>query len=686
MKSLIREIHRRSLWQVLIIFIGASWGVLELVDHVVERFGMPEWVYGGALILLLLGLPVVLATAFIQEAPPGAPSPDRVEPEAGVGSVLTWRNALLGGVVAFAVLGVASAGWVVWGPGGGSTEPEGVAARGPAGNSIAVLPFENLSADPDDEYFTDGIHDEILNQLFKISSLQVISRTSVLTYKENPPTGIRAVADQLGVRYVMEGTVRRFGNRVRITAQLIDAATDLHAWSESYDRELTDLLEIQAEVATEIARTLEAELTPEEVARIEARPTNDVDAYDAYLRGLDYTRSGYVAGWDDRAEDWRIAAEMYERAVELDPDFGEARAALAFAHLQLYWYGFDRRPDRAEMARRELDEALRRSPDLAIAHVNEGYYHYWVERDYDRAIARFERGLEGLPGDAEVRSLIGFVYRRQGRLDRAVERIEEAFRRDPLNGNLAEELGNTLRGNRQWDEGLRYLDRAIALAPDYPEGHARRIDLLVSRTGRTDEAWRAYRAAERLVPVRDLLTTAVWLETLDRNWDGALRRIDADHPGEPLFMQYDVHPAALLRARVLDLAGRSADAGVQYAAARTALEAMVRETPEDYRVHRALARAYAGLGLPDRALASIATAKGGVPLELDRWTAPDLIEDEAWILMRAGRPDDAVDRLRFLLENRSRNRVTGPLLRVSPLWDPLRGHPGFEQLLRDFPA
>lgn len=681
MKKLIREIHRRSIWQVLVIFLGTSWGVLEMVDHVVERFGMPEWVYGGALILLLLGFPVVLATAFVQERPESAERETPAEAEGPVESLFTWRNALVGGVTAFGVLGLVAVGWVIWAPGGDASEAEASAAS--TANSIAVLPFENLSADAEDEYFTDGIHDEILNQLFKISSLQVISRTSVLTYKENPPASVRAVADELGVRYVLEGTVRRFGDRVRITAQLIDAATDLHLWSESYDRNRTDLLEIQADVATQIARALEAELTAQEVARIQSQATDDPDAYDSYLRGLEYSRSGYVAGRGDRAEDWRIAGQMYRRAIELDPSFALARAALGFIHLQLYWYGYDRTPERAAMGRRQLDEALRLDPDLPQAHVNDGYYHYWVERDYDEAISRFQRGLEGLPGDGEVRSLIGFVYRRQGRLAESIEELKEAVLQDPLNGNLAEELGNTLRGARRWNEAARYLNRAITVAPDYPDSYLRKIDLLVSWRGSTEGAWQVFEEAEPLVAATDILPAAVWLETLDRDWDGALERLD-EYPPETLVLQYDVRPEALVRAEILRLAGREGEARSGYGQARELLEEMAAQAPEDYRVHRALARTYSGLGLHDRALEAMEKARNGMPLELDRWAAPDLIEDHAVVLMRAGRLDDATERLRFLLENPSRNRITVPVLRLDPAWDPLRDHPSFQRLLQEF--
>lgn len=691
MRQLLRELKRRNVYKV-----AASYAAVAFVTLQAARLVFPattlEGLYDTLVVLAFVGFPIALVFAWAFElTPEGVRRTGDAEPSgerSGRSRAPPSTTRLAMQTVAGAgLLGAAVAvGWYVTGDGG---EPSGETAAttdavpgAPSARerSIAVLPFENLSPDPDDEYFAAGVHDELLNQLFKISSLQVTSRTSVMAYAEDRPKSIRAVADELGVRYVLEGTVRRFEDRVRITGQLIDAATELHVWSDTYDRERSDLLDIQADVATEIARALEAELTAEEVARIESRPTDDPDAYDAYLRGREYSRRGEVAGREQREEDWRIAGEMFRRAIERDPEFARARAASAYIHLRLYWYGFDRTRERVEMARRQLDEAFELNRDLSWAHISEGYYQYWVERDYDRAIERFERGLEGLPGDAEVRSLVGFVYRRQGRLDEAIEELKKATRRDPLNGNLAEELGNTLRGARRWEEAARFLNRAIALAPDYPSGYLRKVDLLVSWTGGVEGARQVLREAERLVPERDLLETAVWIEILAGEPEAALERLEA-YPQEMIDAQYDLHPEELLRARALELAGRAEAARRSYEAARRVLEDRAEARPEQYRIQRALARTYAGLDLHERAINSIERAREGLPLEVDRWAAPELIEDHAYVLARAGRAAEAAELLRFLLENPSRNRVSVPLLRLSPRWDAIRDHPAFRALL-----
>lgn len=680
---LIKEIHRRSLWQVLGIYLVGGWLAYEVILGLTEGGILPEWFPGVAVGLLVVGLPVVLATAFIQEGIPGPTGPESRSkavtgtPDAGTRSpsrvyrLLSWRNALLaGGAVFAAASGLAVMATLVQ-PRSEVVEPASVP-------SVAVLPFANLTADSEDEYFADGVHDEILTQLFKISSLSVTSRTSVMAYK-NRAVNLRTVAQELGVRYILEGTVRRFGDEVRITGQLIDAVRDVHIWSDSYTRDRRDLLEIQAEVAKRIALELQAELTPEEVARIDARPTGNPDAYDAYLRALDYNRSGYVAGREQRESDWRIALELYQRATERDSTFALAYADLGFTHLRLYWYGYDRTRERAEQGRRAIETALRLNPDLPQGHAYSGYYEYWIERDYDAAIRMFNRGLVGLPGDSDLRSLIGFVYRRQGRLQEAAREIERSVERDPLNGNLAEELGNTLRGLRRWEDGVRYLNRAIDLAPDYPEAYLRKIDLLVSWTGATDGARATLAEAETMTSPRDLVVTAVWLDILDRQWDRALARIAA-FDGELLDDQYDFFPMPLLRAVVLELAGRPGEARTEYERTLRVLDSLEVEAA-DYRLPRARARTLAGLGRHEDALAAIRRALELIPLDIDAWAGPDLIEDHAYVLMRAGREADAIERLRFLIDNPSRSRITPALLRLDPRWDPLRRHSGFRALL-----
>jgi TolB-like protein len=684
-RQIVREIHRRSMWQVVGIYLVGSWIAYQVILGLTEGGILPAWFPPVAVGLFLVGLPLVIATAFVQEGLPGATRPAaRGDPAASVARqerlpshgrrLLTWRNAVFGGVTAFVV--AVAGGALLF-----STAPEAApsADSAPARITLAALPFANLSGDADDEWFTDGIHDEILTQLFKISSLSVTSRTSVMGYRDSA-TNLRQIAGELGVRYILEGTVRRFGERVRVTAQLIDAATDEHIWADSYDRDRTDLLDIQSEVARQIARQLHAELTPAEAARIDERPTEDPHAYDLYLRGLDYARAGYISDRDSRGARWRTAVAMFEAAIERDPAFALATASLGFAHLRLYWYGYDRTAERLQLGGDRIREALRISPDLPQGRMFLGYYYYWGERDYQRALGEFRGAQVGLPGHGDLSNLVGFVERRRGNLAAAAEALVLGFEKDPLNGNLAEEVGNTYRGLRDWEAAARYLNRAIAMAPDYPDGYTRKIDLLVSWAGTTRGARQVLAEAEANIPAKDFLATAVWLETLDRDTDAAIRRLDA-YAGDMIDEQYMLWPVDLQYGEVLRLAGRHAEARERYRSALRSLEPLARARPDDYRVHRALALTHSGLGQHDPAIAAAQRAMDIMPLDSDRWFAPDLIEDLALVLARAGRLDDAVEQLRFLLDNPSRNRITASVLQLDPRWDHLRDHPRFQSLV-----
>ena len=326
LKRLIQEIHRRSLWQVLGIYLVGAWVAFQGIEALVSVLGLPEWVPGFALVVLIVGLPIVLATAFVQEgvgaeeAPAEAPAPSEAE-GAGLHLVLTWRNVILGGVVVIALAGVGVAGWLLLG-GEISRSPETI-------RSIAVLPLENLTGDPGQEYFADGMTEAVISEFARLGALSVISRTSVMRYKQSDKS-LPEIAQELNVQGVVEGSVFRAGDRVRITLQLIDARNDLHLWAQTYERDLSDVLALQSDVARAVAEQIRLELTPEEQAALTPSRTVDPRAYDAYLRGLQLRGPPtLVMVWGPQA------IEQFERAVELDPDFAEGWAGLAGARSDL---------------------------------------------------------------------------------------------------------------------------------------------------------------------------------------------------------------------------------------------------------------------------------------------------------------------------------------------------------------
>lgn len=682
LKRPIHEIHRRSLWQVLLIYFGAAWGCYELIDTITSRFTLPEWLPALAAVLFLLGLPFVVATAFLHDVPAAAAAREgeaEGHPETAAARhdvrrrhrFLTSRSAGLAFLSALALWGVVAAGWMLVGPNRREREePEIEASR-----SIAVLPFENLSPAEEDRFFADGIHDEILTHLTRVGDLKVISRTSVLEYR-NSPKNLREIAAELGAAAIVEGTVRRTGDRVRVTAQLIDAKTDHHLWSEVYDRQLADIFAIQADVARRIASALAAELTSRVQERIEHRPTEDMDAYDAYLRGKNYARRGYGE------EDIRLSIRMYERAVELDPQFALAWAELAEQQGKLYWFHYDRSDAPLTAAKRAIDRALALDPGLPEAYLARGYYYYWGHLDYDRALRDFDRAREGLPGNARVLHSMAAVRRRQGRFDLAESLLRTALELDPRSEEALYNLAETLEMRRDYDEALRSLDRLITLAPDNIDAVISKARILAGGLGDLEAAWETLEPAFA-VPARGEYSLAYYgalVQLYARDYSKALEVLEVSEE-EVFETQLYFLPKPLVRARILDFMGRSTVARASYDSARVFLEGRLVEEPEDPRLHSALGLALAGLERKADAIRAGEQAMKLLPMSREAWRGGNRVIDHARILTRVGEAEAAIDRLERMLSVPSELSITG--LRLDPAWDPLRDHPRFKALLEN---
>lgn len=684
LKRLIHEIHRRSLWQVLAIYVGASWVVFEIVQTVTEGLGLPEWFPAFAALLLLIGLPIVLATAFVQEGmsptqredptlmPTAAPHPIAERNEvAGVRRFLTWRNAIAGGVLAFALWGVVAAAWLLLA--GPPSAEETPADRQP---SIAVLPFENLSPDEENAYFAAGIHEDILSQLAKIRDLTVISRTSVLQYADSDKP-IPEIAKELGVEAILEGSVRRAGDDVRVVTQLIDARRDAHVWSETYDRELTvaNVFEIQTEIAEQISNALHAELTPEEKQSIRSPPTDDLEAYEYYLRGNEYLNRGWLE------EDAILAERMYEKAIELDPDFALAYARLSLVHDRFYWGFYDRSDSRLAKQRETAERALRLEPELAEAHIALAYYYYHGQLDYDRALQQLSIARQSRPDNSEVLSLLGAIQRRQGRWHQAAENLARGAELDPRSHTKALELGSTYHRMREYAQAESQFDRAIALVPDRFTGYSFKAGLRVSWKGGTEEALEVLREAWSIIRPRPLHAgNEPWTWWLHRivgpDHEQALERFSSGTFGG------DTASYLLTKAELYDLSGQAERAEAHYDSARVLLERQVEARPQEARFHSELGVAYAGLGRKADAIREGRKAVELLPVSKDAYDGSDWAAYLALIYTMAGEYDAAIDQLDSVLS------IPGILsahwLRVDPMFDPLRDHPRFQALLEKY--
>ncbi|NIP60643.1 MAG: tetratricopeptide repeat protein [Gemmatimonadetes bacterium] len=481
LKRLIGEIHRRSLWQVLAIYVVASWIVFEVVQTLTEGLGLPAWFPSFAFVLLLIGLPIVLATAFVQEGGPGVAAPESLEGldtvftqdeldgdegDGRVHSLLTWQNAIGGGILAFALWGVVAAGWILFGGSPRDAGPRPLVAADDTRPVLAVLPFENLSASEENEYFARGMHEAILTNLARVNDLTVLSRTSVMQYA-NTEKSVRAIAEELGAAAVMEGSVQRSGDRIRVTIQLIDARSDAHLWADSYDRILEDVFAVQSDVARKVSDALQATLTPSEERRIERQPTESLTAYDVYLKA----RQAY-----DRftREDNDEAVRLYKEAIAIDPSYALAWAGLANAHgLRVVNYG--QATHWADSAIAAARRAVELDPELDEAHKALGVAYFargWIRRSVEANL----RAVELNPNHSAAVNNIGVAYTYLGRLDEARIYHRRALRLMPNNP--------VTRGNVVWDyanlgdtaEAERWLREAETLAP-------RGSHTLLARTG-----------------------------------------------------------------------------------------------------------------------------------------------------------------------------------------------------------
>jgi len=687
LKRLILEIHRRSLWQVLLVYCGGALVAYQAVQALTEGLGLPQWFPAFALVLFIVGLPIVVATALVREEV--APRRAGAEPISTAGEVeggtvaaghearrrhrfLTWRNAVGTFVIALAAWGVVASGWLLVGRAGSETDE--ITGERP---SIAALPFVNRSGLQEDEYFTDGIHDEILSRLAKISGLSVRGRTSVMQYRDSPKN-LRQIGRELDARYLLEGGVQRAGETVRINLQLVDAENDEHLWAETYDRELSvdNLLAVQSEVALRVAEALDARLTADETTGLGARPTENLEAYDYYLRGNDYLNRGEL-GFLERAP--VTAVEMYGSAVELDPDFALAWAALAWAHTIVREHGFDPDAGRLEAARAAAERALALEPDLAEAHRALGRY-FEHQFDYRRAGEEYERARRANPNDAELLANIAGLLERQGEAGEALPLLDRAAELDPRSVETATDYGHALARAGRYAEAERQFDRAIALAPDQIAPYAEKLDYYLYVLGDREGALRVLQEGSARMGRIAFATNLM-------SWEYSYFRVFADELAEPLdrmsvesfghdtVSHYYYH---LAKAWSYEAGGMPDLARASYDSARVILEDRVGRAESNAYLLRYLSWAYAGLGRSAEAIATARRALEAVPPVKDFLWGNDNALALAEVQMILGRTDEALDLLTSLVERAPRYTAS---LRTDPLWDPLRDDPRFQALL-----
>jgi len=575
--------------------------------------------------------------------------------------------ALIAALAAFA----AAMSWDVW--------KSGLINR-PATKGIALLPFENLSRDPDNAYFADGIQEEILTRLASIADLKVISRTSTQRY-QSKPRNLGAIAKQLGVANILEGSVQKAADQVRVNVQLVDAQTDSHLWAETYDRKLTDFFGVESEIAKRVAESLQAKLTGREEQALAVKPTNNTEAYDAYLRGLAYTlRTGSTPANS-------LGAQKYLReAVRLDPRFALAWALLSYVNARGYLtQALQPTVALREEARQAAETALTLQPNLGEALMAKGYYHYACLKDYDTAVRYLEEARQLLPNSSQIPAALAYVTRRQGQWDRSESYFNEAERLDPRNGWLFSQHAGSYMVLRRFPETLRKLDQVLNITPDD-------ADTLAFKAGIVQAEGDLPRASVLLAPLHppasdtSALETQVYQAILERRPAQIIPRLKEVLAKPDPALGYLNGRLRFWLGWAQEVVGDHAAAQESWQRARSELEAFLKEQQDNYVLIGDLALTNMGLGDKAAALALAERAMAANPIEKDALTGASPIEILARVAARLGEPDRAIAALQKLVSIPYQGPLatgvplTPALLRLDPMFDPLRNDPRFQKL------
>jgi TolB-like protein/Flp pilus assembly protein TadD len=657
------ELRRRKVYRVAAAYAIIGWVIIQVVATVFPVFELPGWSLRAVVITVVAGFPLALALAWAFELGPGGVRKTVDSPADPMGPpafALSRRN-----VVVLVAVGAAISvlcGYFLLSH----------SLASPLDKSIAVLPFDNFSEDKDNEHFADGIHDDVLTSLAKIEDLKVISRTSVMQYRAKAHN-IRAIAQELGVSTVLEGSVRRSGNRVRLVVQLIDALHDRHIWAQEYDRDLTDTFAIQSALAQEIANQLKAKLSTNEVDRIKERPTTNDQAYQLYLQAhAMYSRA------EETLETLQRAEQLYEKATQLDPAFALAFARLAHIESWIY-YLFDPTPQRLTKAKRAATEAMRLRPNAPESHLAAGYIAYYGDRDYTRALGEFEIARGGLPNDPSVFLAIASIERRQGKWDQAIADFEKAVSLSPGDPIIVENLALTYEAVRDFPAAAKAFDRAVALVPNSFEAKSLRARVEMQWKG--DLGMMKTLLASLPPDFESFGTVALDRFNVcffERKFDEALNVLWRS-PLENLHGQTSTPlPKSFLAAQVYRLIPDAEKAHAEYEHASSIAQRALEESPQDSARHALIGLIYAGLGRKEDAIREGNRALELLPESKDAMDGPVLVVAMARIYAITGEPEKAIDLLQHSLQTPA--GLTVHEIRLDPTWDVLREQPRFKAL------
>jgi len=662
MSSFFEEVKRRKVYRVAIAYVVASWALAQSLAQVLPVFDIPNSVIRAVIAVMLVGFPVALVLAWVFDV-----TPQGIKTTPTVASPKQVRR----NIAMLIAAGVAISAGV-----GFFVLPRAFARK--IDKSIAVLPFENLSAEKENAYFADGVQDDVLTNLSKIGDLKVISRTSVMPYR-GKASNIREIGKTLGVATILEGSVRRIGNRVRVNVQLINTANDEHIWAEDYDRDLTDVFAIQTDLAQKIASELRAKLSPSEKAQIESKPTDNGEAYLAFVQA--HNLSCAFQDFDKLKQ----GEQLYERAIELDPKFALAMAR--YSQLESWiLHTFDRTPQRREKARSLAERALQLQPDLPEAHLALGYSYYYGDNNYDAALKEFEIAQRGLPNESDAYLAIGAIQRRQGKWTESTANIEKSASLNPKDSWPLQNLADNYQVLRNFDAANKAIDRGLNMNPDGVGLWEAKSKLAIAEKGDFSVAEKAFAVAKSIPMTNEeklrIAGARADVFLLERKYEEGLR--EAESLPDDLFHEFQQHLSrkyfliGFARKALQDEAGARA----AFLKAKDLLEGQLKGSPDAEDMHIQLAKVLAYLGEKDAALTEARRATELRPETKDAFGGPEIAAGVAEVHAVLGENDRAIEILDGLLSRPSAVTVQG--LKVNPIWDPLRNDPNFQALLTKY--
>jgi TolB-like protein/Flp pilus assembly protein TadD len=663
MTGFFEEVKRRKVYRVAAAYIIAAGGIIQLASATFPAWELPNWSLRLVILLLLVGFPIalILAWAFDLTTQGIRTTPDTAAPRT------RRRRNIIMLVATGAIISVATGFFLL---------PRVAAHK--VDKSIAVLPFENLSDEKENAYFADGIQDDVLTNLSKVSDLRVISRTSVMQYRGRP-TNLREIGKALGVSNILEGSVRRSGNKVRVNVQLIDANTDEHLWAKDYDRDLTDVFATQSDLAGQIADALQAKLSPAEKSQMSRKPTENGEAYVAFVQAQILS-----CAFEDSAK-LKQSEQLYQRAIDLDQNF--ALALARYSQLESWMVRtHEGTSEHRDKARTLAERALQLQPDMPEAHLALGFSYYYGDNNYDAALKEFEIAQRGLPNESEVYLAIGAIQRRQGKWVESTANLEKAASLNPKDTWPLQNLAFNYQMQRNFDAANKTVDRALQINPAGIGLWDLKVKLALAEKGDFSVYEQAMEKAkslkvsdeERLKIIGEEANLLLFQRKYDELLQLGQRFPDDSLAAIPSSLAMKYFAIGIARKGLGDAAAASA----ALLKSKNILQEQLKQKPDDAELSVGLAKVLAWLGEKDRAVAEAQRAMDLRPESKDAFEGPQITEQVAEVYSALGDNARAIELLDGLLNRPSEVTLQG--LKLNPAWDPLRNDPGFQALFSKY--